>query len=39
MAALPFYDAAATLPLPPKPLAWRDIGAQLKSLYEQVLKS
>lgn len=34
-----FYDAAPTLPLPPKPLAWRDIGAQLKSLYEQVLKS
>jgi len=33
-----FYDAAPTLPLPPKPPAWVAIGAQLKALYEQVLK-
>jgi len=33
-----FYDAAPTLPLPPKPLAWREIGTQLKALYAKVLK-
>ena len=32
-----FYDAAPTLPLPPKPPTWNEIGRQLKALYERVL--
>jgi glycosyltransferase involved in cell wall biosynthesis len=34
-----FYDAAPNLPLPPKPPAWNEIGRQLKTIYERVLKS
>jgi glycosyltransferase involved in cell wall biosynthesis len=33
-----FYDRAASLPLPPKPLTWLQVGEQLKSIYEGVLK-
>lgn len=33
-----FYDAAPTLPLPPKPPTWNVIGRQLKVIYEQVLQ-
>ena len=33
-----FYDAAPTRPVPAKPLAWKEIGAQLKTLYAQLLK-
>jgi glycosyltransferase involved in cell wall biosynthesis len=32
-----FYDAAPSLPLPPKPPAWNEIGRQLKTIYERVL--
>jgi len=34
-----FYEAAPTLPLPPKPPTWHEIGRQLKTLYERVLDS
>ena len=34
-----FYDAAPTLPLPPKPPAWNEIGRQLKTIYERVLNT
>jgi glycosyltransferase involved in cell wall biosynthesis len=33
-----FYDAAPNLPLPPKPPTWNEIGRQLKTIYERVLK-
>jgi glycosyltransferase involved in cell wall biosynthesis len=32
-----FYDAAPTLPPPPKPASWDDIASQLKSVYERIL--
>jgi len=32
-----FYDAAPTLPLPPKPPTWNEIGRQLKTIYERAL--
>jgi glycosyltransferase involved in cell wall biosynthesis len=32
-----FYDAAPSLPKPPKPPAWLEIGRQLKGIYEKVL--
>ena len=32
-----FYDDAPTLPLPPKPPTWHEIGRQLKGIYGQVL--
>ena len=34
-----FYDVAPTLPLPPKPPAWNEIGRQLKTIYERVLST
>ena len=34
-----FYEAAPTLPLPPKPPTWHEIGRQLKTLYERVLNA
>lgn len=32
-----FYDAAPSLPCPPKPPTWIDIAKQLKAIYEKVL--
>lgn len=32
-----FYDAALTLPCPPKPATWTDVAKQLKSVFEKVL--
>ncbi len=32
-----FYDQAPSLPLPPKPPTWKEIGCQLKKIYEDVL--
>lgn len=32
-----FYDAAPSLPAPPKPPSWAEIGRQLKTIYEQML--
>ena len=37
MALRKFYDAAPSLPLPPKPPTWNEIGRQLKMIYERVL--
>jgi glycosyltransferase involved in cell wall biosynthesis len=34
-----FYDAAPSLPRPPKPPTWIDIAHQLKAIYERVLRS
>ncbi len=34
-----FYDAAPTLPKPPTPLHWIDVGRQIKSIYEGLLKT
>ena len=34
-----FYQSAPTLPPPPKPLTWLEVGRQLKTIYEGVLKS
>ena len=34
-----FYDAAPSLPRPPKPPTWVKIAEQLRGIYEQVLKS
>ena len=34
-----FYDAAETLPRPPKPMNWTQVGAQLKDLYARVLQT
>ena len=34
-----FYEAAPTLPRPPKPPTWHEIGRQLKTLYERVLNA
>jgi glycosyltransferase involved in cell wall biosynthesis len=34
-----FYDAAPSLPVPPKPAAWIEIGRQLKKVYERVLST
>lgn len=34
-----FYDAAPTLKCPPRPLSWREVCQQLKSLYEELLKT
>lgn len=34
-----FYDQALQLKVPPKPVSWREIGAQLKSLYETLLSA
>jgi glycosyltransferase involved in cell wall biosynthesis len=33
-----FYDTAPRLPPPPKPADWRQIGRELKAIYEQVLR-
>lgn len=32
-----FYDEAASRPLPPKPLTWREVARQLKAIYEKIL--
>jgi glycosyltransferase involved in cell wall biosynthesis len=32
-----FYDAAPTLPLPPKPPTWNGIGRQLKDIYGKIV--
>ncbi len=32
-----FYEAAPTLPAPPKPASWLDVGHQIKTVYEKVL--
>jgi glycosyltransferase involved in cell wall biosynthesis len=34
-----FYDAAPTLPPPPKPLAWVEVGRKLRAIYEGLLDS
>ena len=34
-----FYQAAPELKPPPKPLTWREVAAQLKTIYESVLKT
>ena len=34
-----FYDQAPQLPIPPKPLTWAEVGRQLKSIYEGILKN
>jgi glycosyltransferase involved in cell wall biosynthesis len=34
-----FYDAAPTLPVPPKPMTWLEVARQLKSVYEGLLKT
>ena len=34
-----FYDAAPGLKPPPRPLAWLEVGRQLKGLYETLLRS
>jgi glycosyltransferase involved in cell wall biosynthesis len=34
-----FYDAAPGLPPPPRPQTWREVGLQLKALYESLLKT
>jgi glycosyltransferase involved in cell wall biosynthesis len=34
-----FYDAAPSLPAPPKPPTWNEIGRQLKTIYERVLST
>ena len=34
-----FYELAPTLPLPPKPLTWRQVGEQMKGIYEEVLST
>ena len=34
-----FYEAAPDLSPPPKPVAWLEVGRQLKSLYESLLKT
>ena len=33
-----FYDAAPGLPVPPKPAGWEQIGRELKSIYDAVLR-
>jgi glycosyltransferase involved in cell wall biosynthesis len=33
-----FYEAAPTLPPPARPLTWLEVGHQLKTIYESVLK-
>jgi glycosyltransferase involved in cell wall biosynthesis len=32
-----FYDEAPTLPVPPAPLSWLEVGRKLKALYESLL--
>ena len=34
-----FYEAAPTLALPPQPLTWRQVGEQMKRIYEEVLST
>ncbi len=34
-----FYDAAPSLPLPTKPLIWREVAQQMKAVYEAVLNT
>jgi glycosyltransferase involved in cell wall biosynthesis len=34
-----FYDAAPEMPAPPKPLTWREVAVQLRTLYERVCSS
>ena len=34
-----FYAAAPQIPAPPKPQSWREIGLELKKVYETVLKT
>jgi glycosyltransferase involved in cell wall biosynthesis len=32
-----FYDAAPSLPSPPRPLSWLDVGQRVKAVYESIL--
>jgi glycosyltransferase involved in cell wall biosynthesis len=34
-----FYDAAPSLPSPPKPATWRDVAEKLRAIYERVLST
>jgi hypothetical protein len=34
-----FYDAAPSLPVPPRPASWLEIGAQHKKLYQALLRT
>lgn len=34
-----FYDAAPSLPAPPKPLTWTEVAGRLKTIYERVLST
>ncbi|MEO7299439.1 MAG: glycosyltransferase family 4 protein [Verrucomicrobiota bacterium] len=34
-----FYEEAPRLPIPPKPANWNEVGLQLKSIYEKLLKT
>lgn len=34
-----FYEAAPSLPAPPRPLSWTDVARQLKAIYDQVLST
>ena len=34
-----FYDSVPSLPVPPKPAAWIEVGRQIKAVYEQVLSA
>lgn len=34
-----FYDAAVTLPAPPKPASWTDVARRLKAIYENLLRA
>jgi glycosyltransferase involved in cell wall biosynthesis len=34
-----FYDAAPSLPPPPKPASWPEVGRQFKAVYERVLNA
>jgi glycosyltransferase involved in cell wall biosynthesis len=34
-----FYDAAPTLPTPPRPASWTEVARQLKTIYEGVLST
>jgi len=34
-----FYDAAPTLPPPPKPLTWIEVAQQIKGIYERILNT
>ena len=34
-----FYDEAPALPLPPKPLTWKQVGEQIKGIYQDLLST